>query len=105
MLREQRGGAGVAHHALGERHLVVDRVADERVHERRRRVRVEDLGAGQRRRGGRRLLHRQAGERGGDALLGDPEDGERLRQRDRLVAEPVQADEHGARDRAAGRSA
>ena len=99
VLGEQRGRASVAHDALRERHLVVDRVAHERVHEPGGRLRHEDLGAGERRRGDGRLLERHAGQRGGHALHGDPEDGERLRQGDRLVPEPVQPHQHGARDR------
>jgi hypothetical protein len=98
-LGEHRRSASMADDALAERQLVVDRVADERMHERRRSLRLQDLGACQRRHRSRRLLVGDAGERHDVALLAAAEHRERLRNGDGLRSEAVQPHEHGARDR------
>ena len=92
---------GVAELPLARGQVVVDGVAHERMHEAERRIAAQDLGPRQRRarRGDRRLVEPR--ERGDERQLGAvAEHRHGSSHRGRLLGEAVQAQQHGARDRA-----
>ncbi len=95
---QQPRGALVRERALVRGHVLVDGRADQRVHERHRRVIGEHLGADELRGGRHRGGVVEAGELGDQRQRGRAaEHGGRARHRGGVGAEPADPDEHGAR--------